>query len=213
MKVHFFYLIWILAAFVFAACKTEKPDANKSQAMESMMNSADCAKTSNFICNEGLAFVKIGDSLPTVEAKGIALTGIKDTLISTEDYEAKGRIFYLTEGAVILVGAPLEKESATAGPDQSHVKTIRVLSSLFETPEKIKVGSTLGELRKVYADSLFEIQPASEGTLELKVPKANMHVNFILKPLQNDNAEDNPDLLNDIKAIAKESKISEIVLF
>lgn len=210
-----YILTTISLIFLLIGCaEEEKGDSKNTESFASLMSAQDCGKIKSQICNEGLSFVKIGDSIPLVTIEGFSVTSVKDTLISTEDYEAYGKIFFLSQGSIVLEGAPLEKDAATTGPDQSHVKSIRILSPLFETPEKIKVGSTFADLKAVYPDSLFEVQPGSAGILEIKMPRISSSVNYMIRPIR-PNTEEAPDP-NEIYSTASipvESKIEEITLY
>lgn len=196
-----------------AACASEAKESKIHSAYSSLMAAKDCGNEKTHICNEGLFFVKIGDSIPTIKIEDTDVKNIKDTLVSTEDYEAYGKIISFSDGFVILEGAPLDKDGETSGSDQTHVKSIRILTPRFETPEKIKVGSTFTQLKSVYPDSLFEIQPNAAGIVELKMPQISSRVNFLIRPSR-PNIEEAPGAESyDISSIPGESKIEAITLY
>lgn len=206
----FSYLSLVL---LLAACASDAKETQGASSYSSLMADKNCGSDKSHICNEGLSFVKIGDSIPTIKIEDAEVKNIKDTLVSTEDYEAYGKVITFADGFVILEGAPLDKDGETIGSDQSHVKSIRILTPRFETPEKIKVGSTFTQLKSVYPDSLFEIQPSAAGIVELKMPQISSRVNFLIRPSR-PNIEEAPGAeVYDISSIPGESKIEAITLY
>lgn len=202
------FTAFFLCAIFCVSCNesSEKEHINKAGAPSSV-----CDGSPTQICNDGLSFVKIGDSIASLPLKDSHIVSVSDTVFATEDYTCFAKVLHLTEGKIIVEGTHFEKEAGAADPVKSHVDGIRVLSSLFETPEKIKVGSPFSALKSMYADSLFEVQPgAGVGQIEVRIPTIS-RINYLL--LQNLNVESAPGTeMYDVSAISADAKIESIII-
>ena len=206
---------WITFLFVsvcFFACTNEKNQKNETTAFIAEKPSSECDKSRLQICNDGIPFAKIGDSLLGVKTAIPEITGMKDSMIHTEDYTAFLRILYFKQGEIILEGTHFNKEDEKPEISRSHIDIIHITTPVFETPEKIKVGSTFADLQKIYADSLFELQPGgTSGMIELKVPKVS-RLNYEFK--QGKSTEQIPGMeANGINSIAADAKVAAISLY
>ncbi|MFN0200961.1 MAG: hypothetical protein ACKVTZ_05545 [Bacteroidia bacterium] len=207
----------ILAIIVFCttmqACSKSdsKENNNSNSAQNTTQTEAECLSKPNRICNQGLSFAQLGDSLASIKTEG-AVIAAKDTLFSTEEMQWKGKILQLSKGQVLIEGTQVhtsdgEIDDANGG----NVRAIRIETPLFETIEGVKVGSTFSELKKLHADSLFEVQPAAySGLLQLRLPSIS-RINYFVKesaalpPAPGDEAN-----MNSAKNISPEAKIEMI---
>ncbi|MBX7243231.1 MAG: hypothetical protein K1X92_15915 [Bacteroidia bacterium] len=202
----------ILICLFFYGCSKEKSGNNENKETLVYKTSAECDKSRLQICNDGVPFAKIGDSLLGVKVNIPEITGIKDSTLETEDYTAFLRIVYFKEGTVVLEGTHFNKEDEKPELEKSHIDIIHITTPVFETPEKIKVGSSFADLRKVYPDSLFEVQPgAVSGTIELKIPKVS-RLNYELSQEKNTGQTPGSES-GDISDISPDAKIEAISLY
>ncbi len=196
---------------LFFSCSKEK-NTSTPEALGLTVSVAECNETILQICNDGLSFAKIGDSLLTVKTNISEIKGVKDSTIETEDYTAFVRVIYFEEGNIVLEGTHFEKEVEKADLAKSHVALIRITTPEIQTPEKIRVGGTFAELKKIYADSLFETQPgAVSGSIFLRIPKVS-RLNYELR--QSKNTEQAPGgEVGEAGEVSPDARIEAISLY
>lgn len=203
-----FILTTILFSFSNCASDAKEDETNKRKPLNV---AADCLKEKNRICDEGLFFAQIGDSLATIKSDAIACKSVADSVVSNEDMERKDKIFMLADGKIVLEGTRIDKaEGEMESLNGGHIAAIRVQTPSFFTAENIHVGSSFQELRKIYADSLFEIQPANTGQLQVRIPKISSIHYYVKEKIK---VSDNPgaDPLS-VENIAEDAPIEMIVV-
>ncbi|MEM9986987.1 MAG: hypothetical protein AAF804_17990 [Bacteroidota bacterium] len=150
----------------------------------------------------GLRFVRLQDSLASIQPQGSNLIGMRDTLEHANGYIWLSRILDLQDGQIILDGDFIDDRQATqALIDGSQVNRIRIESPSFETQEGLKVGSTFAELMKAFRDSTLYIDPLPDyQMLQVQVPNMGMFYLFEEpKLLENGQLEISPgDLPSDL---------------
>lgn len=208
------YISTLLITLILIACAKEDKGETKYAALNAVQmgnTSEDCDKNIHHICNQGLSFVKLGDSLAGLQFTDATIKSVKDTVLSTEDYEAFGKILTLNEGTITIESAPVEKGESQSDLSHAHVGAIRVQSPLFSTAENIKIGSTFAQLKSLYPDSLMVIEPGeAAGEIEIKVPKVT-RINYTLQ--QKTNAEATPGVeMYEVSEIASDAKVSAIMI-
>lgn len=203
-------LILFSLFFTFSHCASDGKEDNSNK-QKPLAVAADCLKEKNRICDEGLFFAQIGDSLGTIKTDAIACKSVIDSLFSDEDMERKDKILVLENGTIVLEGTRVDKlEGTNEGLRGGHIAAIRIQTPNFFTAENIHVGSLFQELRKVYADSLFEIQPANTGQLQVRIPKISSIHYYVKEKIK---VSDIPgaDLLS-VENIAEDATIEMIVV-
>lgn len=202
----------LLICLCLYGCSNEKSSQKEAAEPSVYKTAGECDKTRLQICNDGVPFAKIGDSLLGVMVNLPEVMGVRDSTLETEDYTAFLRIVFFKQGSIILEGTHFDKENEKPNLANSHIDIIRITTPVFETPEKIKVGSSFAELRKIYPDSLFEVQPgALSGTIELKVPKVS-RLNYELS--QGKSTAQTPGTeSDDISNISPDAKVEAISLY
>lgn len=203
----------IILCFFFAIFSHCTPDGKEGEKNKpkALTSAADCLKEKNRICDEGLFFALIGDSLATVKHDAITCKSVVDSVVSNEDMERKDKIFVLSDGQIVLEGTRIDKsEGEMESLSGGHIAAIRIQTPAFFTAENIHVGSSFQELRKVYADSLFEIQPANTGQLQVRIPKISSIHYYVKEKVK---VSDNPggDPLS-VENIAEDAPIEMIVV-
>lgn len=214
MRTNIFYFSTVFALLMLVACAKDDKSATQYAAMTGIqptIASGDCGKEAHHICNQGLSFVKIGDSLAGLSFTDASIKGVKDTALSTQDYTAFGKIISLNEGTIMIESTPIENGETDNDLTHAHVGTIRIQSTLFSTAENIKVGSTFAQLKALYPDSLMVVEPGdAAGEIELKVPKVT-RINYTLQ--QKSTVQTNPGAeIYEVSDIAADAKVSAIMI-
>ncbi len=214
MPTNMYKLTTLIVTLLLVACAKDDKAGTQYAAMngiQTVKKSEDCDKETNNICNQGLSFVKIGDSLAGLDFKNANIKSVKDTVLSTEDYSAFGKIVTLNEGTITIESTPVEKGESNNDLIHAHVGAIRIQSTLFSTAENIKVGSTFAELKSLYPDSLMVVEPGNgAGEIEIKVPKVT-RINYTLQQKTDANATLGGEIY-EVSAIASDAKVSAIMI-
>ncbi len=128
----------------------------------------------------GLRFVRLQDSLASIQPQGSNLVSMRDTLEHANGYIWLSRILDLQDGQIILDGDFIDDRQATqALIDASQVNRIRIESPSFETQEGLKVGSTFADLIKAFHDSTLYIDPLPDfQMLQVQIPNMGMYYLF-----------------------------------
>lgn len=202
----------LLLTLLIASCSNEEKTFQKvSPSPTAHESTEECGKDIHHICNQGLSFVKIGDSLAGLPFTHPSIKSVRDTVIHTEDYETFGKIITVNDGVIVIESSPIEKAEPTCDVMHAHVGTIRVQSALFSTPENIKIGSTFSQLKTLYPDSLIIVEPGDNvGEIELKVPKVT-RINYTLQQAKTNNGNPGAEMY-EVSQIPSNAKVSAIMI-
>lgn len=214
MPTNIYKLSALMVTLLLVACAKEDKASTEYAAMNALQTakkSEDCDKVTNHICNQGLSFVKIGDSLAGLDFKDANIKSVKDTILSTEDYDAFGKIVTLNEGTITIESTPVEKGESNNDLTHAHVGAIRIQSALFSTAENIKIGSTFAQLKSLYPDSLMVVEPGNGvGEIEIKVPTIT-RINYTLQQKSEAGAAPGGEIY-EVSQIASDAKVSAIMV-
>ena len=136
------------------------PDSINTEGMVlEELETLKCFEKENQICESGLFFARIGESIAQVDTEEMEPESVEDSVENQGGYVWMTRTYHFKKGKIVLEGEFLdERQTNDTLLSASTINRLRIESSIFQTKENIRVGSTLSSLSKVYGDSLLQAQ-------------------------------------------------------
>ncbi len=177
---------WLLTSFtgllaLALACTTPSSEKQTSEVppadtlAKNDQSAHSCPAAPHGICNQGLRFAHLGDTLVDLEVP-IEGSLVQDTLYHASGYYWRAFTVAFAEGEVIIEGDFIDERSAT---DQqvlaSQVNRVRVEAPFFRTEAGIRVGSSFNDLLRAFPEEDFFFDPIPEfQVLQVQVGARNI---------------------------------------
>ena len=166
-KSNILFLTLILLALI--ACKNESqeneqedqflPDSINTEGMsEAEKAEIECLTHTDYICESGLFFARLGDYVADVQASELKEATIEDSVVSENGYDWVVRTLALEEGRVIVEGEFVDqRESNDTILSATRVNRLRIESPLFQTSDNVRVGDKIEKIADLYSNDGFQI--------------------------------------------------------
>jgi hypothetical protein len=220
-----FAIILCISSFLVISCSKETqenqdnieqeiaPDSIDTEGIsEAEKRELDCLTHSDYICETGLFFVRIGDYIADIQAEEVDGATISDSLVSENGYEWVVRTMELPEGQIIVEGEFVdERKSNDTILSNTRVNRVRVETPLFQTADQIKVGDSITKLLEVYTEESFQVVSIPSYEI-ISVQVSNQKLNYLVKDDGNALANSLPGDVINIDDLPREALISGIVV-
>ena len=149
---------------VFYSCNSESSATQTSEgtdtltadelAMEAYMEAEmECLSNPWQICESGLTFVQLQDYIANIDVEKWEPKEIADSLMQESGYDWLQRTIHLSEGSIMIEGNFIDSNiSNDTILSESQVNRIHVRSTLYQTRDQLRVGSTVSELLERYPE-------------------------------------------------------------
>lgn len=132
------------------------PDSTNT---EGMAFTEACFKYEHTICEMGLEFVRIGDSIHHISLDQIPEGGWKDTILNGSGYNWKSITLAMADGNITIEGEFIDDRYPIDYVYRAPVSRIRIENPEYKTLTSLRVGSTISELTSIFPDSLIQLTP------------------------------------------------------
>ncbi|MEZ4776056.1 MAG: hypothetical protein R3D00_22965 [Bacteroidia bacterium] len=185
------------------------PDSINTEGMSQA--EIECFSNPDFICESGLAFVRLGDYVADVKLSSLSDDDIQDSVQNGNGFEWLVRTLHLEDGKIIVEGEFIDQRySNDSLLAVSKVNRIRVESQKYRTPEEIHVGTSLSDFLEKFEAASVQVFPLTEFE-SINIQVGSQKYIYLVKDAGNrmSTAAGNEFSIDDIPA---ESRISAIVV-
>lgn len=199
IKIHILHFIacpvfcWT-CLFLFSACTTQnqekenyeihyrdaEQDTIEGESTE-RVDASNCIENPTRICEEGLTFAQLGDSLNQLSFQGLETKAVFDSTMNEEGYNWMIKTVELPTGFVTIEGEFIDERDVKTQLKQTRVNRIRVESPFFRTKDNLSVGSSIKDLRSIYPDSAFFIIPLPQFNAISIGLRTGSRLNYIIR--------------------------------
>lgn len=153
------------------------PDSTNT---EGMAFTEECFQLKNTICELGLDFVRLGDSIHHISLDEIPEGGWKDTIMNGSGYNWKSITLALGNGEITIEGDFVDERLPIENVYRAPVNRIRIETTEYQTVASLRVGSTVSDINSLYPDSLIQLTPIPSFEAIQVTTLDGSHMNYII---------------------------------
>ncbi len=176
-----------------------------------MVFDLECLKEPNRICEGGLNFVQLGDSLSLLSFEGINVEKIIDSTVSSGGYNWMVKEVIMPKGAVTIEGEFIDDRNTKVELAQTRVNRIRIETPDYMTSDNLGVGSLIRDLKSQFPDTAFFLVPIPQfNAISIGLTNGS-RLNYIIRDEQN-NWQEQDYAVETISELPENIPISAIVI-
>lgn len=189
LSMRFLIPLILVALSGFFACAPQNEEQTSyhvpsaSNEAELATQEAACLAQADYICQTGLSFVQLGDSLKYLELSENFSTPEQE-ILTGEGVQWLSLSIPVESGTIVLESEYLEDKYPAEWLAETTVNRIRIESSAYQTPQRLRVGDSVDKLIQTNPDGEFLVIPIPDYET-ISVRHVQSQLNYLFRDPQN----------------------------